>query len=204
MNRKGFTLLELLLTMAILIVIGAAGFKIQRDFLSTNRFLQETLLSQSEAQSVMTHIIEEIRTAEQSDLGGYPIEIANESSFAFYANIDSDAARERVHYFTKGNMIKRSIIKSAGSPATYATSSGIAKETVTTVLYDIITNPPTPLFNYYPGTYAGTTSPLTAPVDISKIRLISVTLTTDKTLTLPPPAIVVSSKVSIRNLKDNL
>ncbi len=201
-QRKGFTLIELLITMAVLISVAGGIFAVQRDFLSANRYLEDTLLAQREAQAVITGIVYEIRTAQQSGAGAYPIEKAEPDSFAFYANIDGDSARERVQYFKIGNVLRKSVVQPTGDPLTYATTS--APEMVSAVLYDMIASTTAPLFRYYDKEYAGTTSPLAAPVDVSKIRIVEITLITDRTPSLPPPPVVTSSKVEIRNLKDNL
>jgi len=199
--RAGFTLFEILITFAVLVLVIGAVVIFQQDLFRVNNFLQETFSIERKAQGVLRAMISEIRTASQSNIGGYPIEIADDFSFAFYANVDKDVLKERVHYFLDGKELKKSVVKPSGSPLTYATTT--ASEDLRTVLLEVVASETAPIFSYYDTAYAGTTTPMTGPVDVSVIRMIGIKLIIDKNPE-PPPAIEVGSQVSIRNLKDNL
>ncbi len=93
------------------------------------------------------------------------------------------------------------MVDPVGSPLTYATTT--AQEMLVTVLRDLAATT-TPLFSYYPATYAGTTTPLTQPVSPVVVRLVKVTVVIDADPGVLPPPVVVSSQTAIRNLKDNL
>ena len=58
-------------------------------------------------------------------------------------------------------------------------------------------------FDYFDGTYMGTTSPLTQPVDNYRVRLIRLTVTVDKDTHRAPAPLTVTGQSLIRSLKDN-
>lgn len=198
--QGGFTLIELLIVMAITIVVGGMIVVFQNDLFSVNDFLQQSLSLQRDAEAVARDAVSELRSATQSGLGAYPLEIVGSSSIAFYADIDLDAAVERVHYFVNGTELWKSVVKPGGSPLTYSTTTS-AEETVSVVLMGLAAST-TPPFLYFDRYYAGTTTPLAQPVDASAVRLVQITFVADRDAR-PPPAIVVSSQVNIRNLRDN-
>lgn len=201
-TQKGLTVIELVIVLAVLLLAVGAIVTFQTDFFSIGSFLEKGFTVQRDTERVIDEIVEEIRTAGQSEAGGYPLEITASTSLAFYANIDKDAAKERIHYFLNGSDLWKSVVQPAGQPATYATST--ATETLVLMLRNVITNDTPQIFSYYDSNYAGTTTPITQPVNVLSIRLIGISITVDEDTGLLPPPITVSSQVTIRNLKDNL
>ncbi len=196
---SGFTLLEVLLSVAIIVAISGAMVALFTDVFSANTFLRESFFTQREVSSVIRDMIQEIRTAGPSSVGGYLLEKTDPSSIAFYTNVDKDATKERVQYFLSGTNLKKSIVKPAGSPLTYATTT--ASESLITVLTGVVASTTAPLFSYFDKNYAGTSSPLTVPINILSVRLVRVTIITDKSSSDKIPPTSVSSDVEIRNLK---
>ena len=199
-GSAGFTLIELLIVMALVVGVGGAIVVFQKDLFSVNDFLQQSLSLQRDAEAVVRAMMSELRTATQSGIGGYPFEITGSSSIAFYANVDSDASVERIHYFVSGTDLWKSVVKPAGNPLTYSTTT--AQEMLLVVMRGVAASS-TPPFLYYDRFYAGTTTPLVQPVDAGAVRLVRVTLAADRDIARLPPPVVVSSQVNIRNLKDN-
>lgn len=197
----GFTLIEFLITSAIVTVVVLVLVSFQGNLFSVTNFLEQSLSIQRDAEALLRGIVKELRTAASSDIGGFPLEIVASSSLAFYANIDSDAAYERVQYFLDGTTMMRSIVEPVGAPAVYATTSG-ATETLSAVLRNVRASS-TPIFTYYDRNYAGTTTPLTQPVVASNVRFVSIAFVVDESPDRLPPPITVLSQVNIRNLKDN-
>lgn len=200
-HQSGFSLIEFLIVFAILIMAVGIVVTVQKDLFSFNKFFSESFLAQNDASIVIAALVAEIRTASQSSVGGYPIEIAGNNSLAFYANIDSDTLKERVHYFLNGASLMKSVVKPVGQPLTYSTTT--ASENLRPVLRDVVSSSTAPLFSHYDSSYAGTTTPLVQPVNIIAIRHIGIQISVDASPGVPPPAITVASKVTIRNLKDN-
>ncbi len=200
-KSQGFTLVEVLIVSGIIVIMAVVIGAFQRDLFSLNDFLQQSLSIQRDSQAVLRSVVAELRTASQSGTGGYPLEKVEANSLAFYSNIDQDASIERVQYFLNGKNFMKSVVKPTGNPLTYGTTT--APETLMLMLSDLVSTS-TPIFSYYDGTYAGTTSPLTQPVDILKVRFVTVALTVDQDPNRAPGPITASSQVTIRNLKDNL
>ena len=201
-DKRGFTIIEIVIALAVLLLASGAIAVFQTDFFSINAFLGKGLTVQRDTEKVIDEIVEELRTAAQSDVGVYPLEITASTSLAFYANIDKDAAKERVHYFLSGGDLWKSVVEPTGQPVTYATST--AQETLVLALRNIVTADAPQIFSYYDTNYMGTTTPLVQPVNVILIRLIGISITVDEDLALLPSPITVSSQVTIRNLKDNL
>jgi prepilin-type N-terminal cleavage/methylation domain-containing protein len=205
-SRNGFTLIELLVALAVLVLIAGAIFVFQRDFFSLNVFLQKSFLAQNEVRGVITIMVSELRSVEPSNGGAYALELASDTALAFYADVNDDGARERVHYYLSGNTLMKSIIypSIANSYSTTTAQEELrADEFVKPVLQFVVASSTAPIFSYFDETFAGTTSPLVFPFSLSDIQHIGIQLIIDEDPNFQPPPIIVSSKVTLRNLKDN-
>lgn len=199
----GFTLIEVLITLSILLLVGIAILSFQTDLFSVSNFLQETFSSQRVLEGAIQDIVSELRSASPSSLGAYPIEKATTTDIAFYANIDKDSVKERVEYFVSGTMLKKSVIKPVGNPLSYSTTTASAQESLTIVLRNLVFSTASPLFTYYGAGYEGISTPLVQPVSITAVRVVGIMLSIDESPNRPPPPVTISSKVEFRNLKDN-
>jgi prepilin-type N-terminal cleavage/methylation domain-containing protein len=198
-SMSGFTLVEILVTMAIFsIILGAIGLFARDTFYYDNIF-SSGLISYDEAKKILQPVASEIRSASQSSLGAYSIESADEGSFVFFTDTNSDGLKERIRYFLSGTTLKRGVISPTGSPLQYLSTNEITTDVVTN-----LTNGATPIFTYYDTDYNGNTNPLVQPVSVPSIRLVKITLIIDVDPNRPPLPMTVSTQVSIRNLKDNL
>lgn len=196
---SGFTLVEILVTMAIFsIILGAIGL-FARDTFYYNNIFSNSLISYDEAKKILQPVASEIRSASQSSLGAYSVESAGDNSFVFFTDTNSDGLKERIRYFLSGTTLKRGVIYPTGSPLQYVSASEIITDVITN-----LTNGSTPIFTYYDTDYNGNTSPLSQPVSIPSVRLVKITLTIDVDPNRPPLPMVVTTQVNIRNLKDNL
>ncbi|HBD24659.1 MAG: hypothetical protein A2566_02955 [Candidatus Zambryskibacteria bacterium RIFOXYD1_FULL_40_13] len=198
--KKGFTISELLISIFILSVLTLGVSTFQRDVFSLNFALQNGLSAQMSARRVVKTMVAELRETGPSALGAYPIASASSTSITFYSDVNNDGLRDRVRYYVSGTNVKRGIIAPSGNPLTYNS----ANEKISNVISDFIASSTRPLFEYYPADYAGSTAPLTYPVNIQSVRLVKVTAIIDKNPGRSPAQIVVTSQVNLRNLKDNL
>ncbi len=194
-SGAGFTLIEFLIAFAIFVIIGGSVVIFLRDFFTLGAALESSLLIEREAEELIRNMVREIREAAPSSIGSYPIEKADEDSFAFYANIDEDPLKERIHYFLDGTDFKKSIVEPAGQPLTYSTTT--AQESLKTVLRDVKAGSSSPIF-LYRGTFSTSTP---SQLFIQDIRLVIIRLTADRDPNALPAAISVSTVVTIRNLK---
>jgi len=195
----GFTLIEILVTMAIFsLIMGAVGL-FARDTFYYNNIFSGGLTSYDDAKKILQPITSEIRSASPSSLGAYSIEIADNTNFVFYTDINNNGLKERVRYFLSNSTLKRGVIIPSGSPIQYLSSNEIITDVVSN-----LKNDSTPIFTYYDTNYNGNTSPLPIPVSVLSIRLVKITLIIDYDPNRPPLPITVTTEVNIRNLKDNL
>ncbi len=93
----------------------------------------------------------------------------------------------------------KGVITPAGNPLVYSPAS----EKLFTVMSDV-KNGSTSIFSYYDNSYAGTSSPLTYPIQIQSVRLVRIDLTLDANQNRAPVTRTFTTQVSVRNLKDNL
>lgn len=197
---KGFSIAEVIISVGILSVIVYAVGTFQKDIFSLNFSAQHSLSAQIDARKVLKQMVAELREASPSSLGGYPISLASTSALTFYSDINNDGFKERIRYFMVGNTLRRGEISPNGNPLVYNN----ANEKITLIVSDVVTSTSTPLFSYYPGTFAGTSSPLIHPVVISDIRMVGIYITIQKDPLRNPKPIIVQTAVTIRNIKDNL
>jgi len=198
-KKRSFTTIEIIVVIGIFALIGIVIFGWQKDIFSLQNLFQTRLTTQENIRKTIKNFIAEVRTAQPSSLGSYPIEEANKDSFIFYSNIDSDNLVERLRYFLDGKKLKKGVIKPSGQPLVYNPNN----EVITQLVENVI-NPNSEVFHYYDKNYDGTGNPLPQPVNISAVRLVKITISVDEDLNRPPGPITETSQVSIRNLKDNL
>lgn len=198
-NKKGFSLAEIIIVTAIALAIFVAVFNFGQSIFSFNSSSQKNLAAQSDARRVLKNIVRELRSASPSSLGSYPLSLTGTSSLTFFANLDSDAYKEQVRYFLVGKELKRGVTKPSGSPLVY----NPANEKIITLIGDI-NNGATAIFDYFDSNYAGTSTPLSLPVQVTKVRLVRITVKIEKDPNRSLGPFKVESQVFLRNLKDNL
>lgn len=197
MKKRGFSLVEILITLGIFSLIILALINFQINVFSQNTLISNSLNADSEMRSALKKIVAELRGAAQSDIGTYQIAAATKNSLTFFSDVDGDGHREQIRYFLNGSSLARGLIKPTGNPLAYVAGS----ETLTTLVH-FIANPNQDIFAYYDQNYAGTsTLPLSEPINIPLLRLIKITLTVEADPLRPPAPLTLGSQVSIRSLK---
>jgi len=198
--KKGITLVELIVAIAIIAAIAVVLGRFQGDIFYFNGIIQDDLNAQMEGRRAIRILISDLREASSSSLGSYPIAAAATSTVTFFSDVDGDTLKEQVRYYVQNKNVIRGIIKPSGNPLTYNPAS----ENLTTVVKNISNDASTPIFEYYDTNYSGNSSPLSIPVDILAIRLVKAQLVIDRDPTRSPNPLTITSQVSVRNLKDNL
>jgi len=197
--KKGITLVELVIAVAIFGLLSVAVGAFARDVFYFNDILQIGLNNVTEARKVLRPFANEVRRAQPSNLGAFSLAQTATSSFAFYSDIDEDGVQERVRYFVEGDEFKKGIIEPTGNPLVYS----VANERIIKVIHDVV--PSSHIFSYYDSNYAGatTTPALSHPVTPSAVRLVRVDLTVDANPNRAPSLMTITTQVTVRNLKDN-
>lgn len=198
-NNRGASLLELTVVMGItmIVMLGAASFIILS--FRNEQILNDQLFGQKEARKVLSEIVNTVRTAEQSSIGGFSIAEATTSSLTVYANIDTDTLRERVHYWVSGTNLNRGILKPSGNPLAY---TGV--EQVTTLAHDVRNNTlGIPTFTYFTESYSGSVTTSTVTTTITGIRMVKIMIEIERDQNKSPVPLRAESLTHIRNLKTN-
>jgi prepilin-type N-terminal cleavage/methylation domain-containing protein len=198
-NKRGFTLVEMLVALGMFALISVAVGDIVIRSLRSNDVIWEQLKTQNDGRAVLEQFVDDVRRAEPSSIGGYPIADASSSTFTFFANIDSDIGRERVRFFLDGTDVKKGVIEPSGDPLGYDGAENIV--TVATDAVNIAKG--VPLFEYYDETYPVTSTPLIVPENLTDIRLVRVQLELEKDPNETPVPLHVETIASVRNLKSN-
>lgn len=198
-NNQGMTMIEVLVTVGLflLLIVGVVELMIWGNHGKDIVF--EQLSTQNEGRKVVQDFINNVRRANASSIGSYPIEMAQSQQVVFYSNVDSDSWRERVRYFLQGTILKRGIIKPSGNPLLY----NAANEVVEDVVHDVA-NATSSIFYYYDQSYAGaSSSAMSYPINISAIRMVGIKLMLEEKPNIAPVPFNIEAKTEIRNLKKN-
>lgn len=199
LGYKGFTLIEVLVAIGIFLLLTTGITWMLITAIRSNEVIWEQLATQSGGRRVLQEVVDDIRRAEDSSIGSYLIEAASSTEFIFFANIDSDTARERIRFFIEGTDFKKGVVEPTGSPLSYDT----ANEVIVTLAEDVKNlEEGTPVFLYYDENYTGSEDPLVEPVETPNIRVVRVQLELEEDPTQTPVPLHVETTVQIRNLKD--
>ncbi len=200
--KKGFTLIEMIIGIVIFVVLSLGVVALVSNVLVSSN-TQSTLLANSDqARKVGTGLMNELRNAQVSSTGAYPLDTAGDQTLIFYSNIDGGSDMERVRYYVQNGKLYKGVIKASGNPLTY----NPANETSAAV-QDNLANGAGPLFYYYDGTYEGTSTQvsLVQPVSVTQVKFVKLDLKVyNKGGVANNNFYSVTASGSIRNLKDNL
>jgi type II secretory pathway pseudopilin PulG len=197
--KKGFTLLETLLSVGLVVILFNVITLFSKDVFSLNATLSGSLSAQENARVVLRQIVKELRTASISNTGSYPIIETLPTRVRFFSDLEGDGDKEEVQYYiaSDGKTLKKAVLKPTGAPLAYNENAS----TTSTVISNVVNG--TSIFSYFDKNYTGTSAALSQPVDIAAVRLVKIDVTLDNDPNRSPVPIVVSSQVSLRNLKDN-
>ena len=196
-NQKGMTFLEILVAIGLYAVIILMLGQLIDVFSNLKKLTLESSYPQQDIEYLFQYMITDLRSMGPSSVGSYPIESASSSSLAFYSDTNRDGLMERIRYLIATSTLERGSITPSGNPLVYATSS----EIVITIVPHILVGQS--YFEYFDKNYIGTQTPLTSPIDLSKIRTIRTSFTVDTSTTTAPLPINFSTFITPRNLKSD-
>ena len=198
-NSSGFTLIELLVSLGIFILLVVPIVTIFLTASNTKNIVFEQLNVQNQSRKVVQDFVNEIRGANYSSIGAYPLEQASSSQIVFYTNLYHNSYLERVRYFLVTTTLYKGVIVPTGTPIlSYPTST----EVITDVL-DSIASSSSTLFTYYDQNFTGVESSLAQPVNTSLVRIVKIFMTIDKNPLASPNSFTIQAKTEFRNLKSN-
>ncbi len=199
-KNGGATITELLVTIAILALVINAVAAFSADVFRFSGTIYNSVQAQQDARNVLRQMAFELRTTSSSSIGAYPLAEVSANRIRFYSDIDNDGLKEEVIYYLSndGRTLYKNIRKPSGAPLQY-----VGNFSTSTVASDIV-NGVTPIFTYFDANYDGVSGPLAQPVNILAVRLVKIEIIIERDPNRAPVPIVVSTQVSLRNLKDNL
>lgn len=200
-NSKGFTLIEMIVGIFIFSILALGIISLVSSvFVSSGK--QGSLIADSDqARKLSGTIMNELRNAQISSIGAYPLDTVSAQTLIFYSNIDGGNDIEKVRYFIQNGDLKKGVIKPSGNPLTYNSGNEVA-----TTVQKNIANGSSPLFYYYDGTYEGITDNyLAQPVNVTDVKFIKLDLKVyNKGGLNNTNYYSVTASGAVRGLKDNL
>ncbi|HXK36188.1 MAG TPA: type II secretion system protein [Candidatus Paceibacterota bacterium] len=198
MTTRGITLLELLIAMAIATGVIAIVTTFSLDVAEFGTDLNARLEGERDLALTLRTMLTEVRSMGPGENGAYPIAIATDTEFAFFADTDNDGIFEQIRYFLDGTTLKKGVIEPTDDePAAYPPANEIVIDAARFLV-------PGPVFSYYPEGYPPDTGSLAFPIDLNTIRMIGVSGTTDIDPLQPPLPATLSIYITIRNLRGEI
>lgn len=197
-NQKGFTIVEVMIGAAIVLVLGAGIAGLQKMITDSQVFVIRNYLNLDEANDNVKAIALQLRTARQGDNGAYWLDEANDNEISFYTDLDFDGSAEKVRYWRQDSNFYKQIIKPEGFPVQYLTAGNPV------VLSENVTNGDSPIFYYYNGNWPQDTinNPLPDSLRLSGTKLIKIYLMVKSDQ--QQDDFIIESFAQVRTRKDNL
>lgn len=199
-STQGFTLVEVVITLGVFVIVTAGASALLITSIRSNDTIWEKLTTQHDGRQALQEVLDDVRRAEVSSIGSYPVAEAAATELVFYANVDNDPDRERVAYWLSGEALYKGVTKPTGSPLRYTTSTEVLKTMATGVKN---TELGMPVFLYYGESYTGTSTAFVSPFNITDVRMLRISLELDQPKSKTGETLSVESLVHIRNLKEN-
>lgn len=198
MKQSGFTVIEVLVASALLVILGAGFLGLQYIFSRSQTQAWQSYINIEEANRAAMTFAREIRNANESTIGSYPLVEAEDQHIIFYSDIDYDGTVERVRYTLSGSQLIKGIIKPTGEPAVY----DINTETES-IITEYARNGSDPLFYYYNSEWPQdtTNNPLPTGERISGTRIVKLDIIINSNEDDPSSNYIIETETLIRMLQ---
>lgn len=190
--------MEALVTIAIYgVVIIAAAELLRLLYTRTNQ--QPLMLNAIDStRSVESDFTNALRDASTGTDGSYPITQASSSQIIFFSSFGYGTSVARIRYFVSGTTLYKGVTLPSGN------AYNLATEAVIPIVVNLGSST-LPVFQYYDGTFAGTTSPLVQPVNINAVTYVQMNLSVPiGAVRNSTSTFLMTTGTMIRNLKTNL
>lgn len=189
-KKPAFTLIELIIVVGMISVLAALISVLFVRSIHSYEISRKEMELEAKGTAVMEDFESETRSATK-------IVLNSQNSLTYYRFFDLTSLNpSQVRYFISGNQLKIGITPPIiiGQNVTYPSQNEVIK-TVADNLIDTSN-----IFSYFDSNG----SELSDPINPAQIRMIGINISMDNDVNNPPGPVVDSTKVSLRNLKDNL
>ena len=207
--KEGFTLIEMLIAMAILVImVGAVTaffvFLYREQAADIIRIERINIASRA-----IKKISPEIRKMNRGEDGSYPIKLGKEQTLIFYADVDNDGETERVIYYLSGTNLARILTEPSGDPVGYEAAPDPLPNPLDhpeIIAARDVRNGAEPIFRYYDKNYTGAGDPLEGGeteegVNVTMIRVVEINLDINPENNYLASPFNIKTKIHPRNLK---
>ncbi len=186
--EKGFSLIEMMISVAVLTLILSVIGLFQTDVLSMNNLVSSGLNDKYYNKQFLKAFVFEVRNATTSQARDYPLAQVGTSSLIFYSNVDDENDIEKVSYYLDGTSFKKTAIK--------PTAENVYNDENKILVKEIENIESASIFEFYASSTEGSfvRTPMSEPINLFEVRLIKIKLQT---------ASVIETQVAPRNLKNN-
>lgn len=193
-TNRGFTLLETVVWVAITLSAFLAITNSVLYFYRANSYAVEQAAAVTSAQRGIDDMVQMMREAAFSSNGAWPIISMATSSFAFYADIDSDPFIEQIRFTLAGNDLVRGVIDPSGDPPVYTNpeTTSIVSDKVRNAEQGVL------VFRYYDREG----DLMTDLTRIAEVRFVEATIIVNINPNRQPNQFTLRSTAALRNLKN--
>jgi prepilin-type N-terminal cleavage/methylation domain-containing protein len=198
-HQSGFTAIEILISSVILGMVIITSYGFWRYFSESFQFSFGKSVSLSDVSRTTQRMVRELREAQESESGAYPLDTVLDNEIVFYADVDDDGQSERVHYWLDNNLVLRGIVEPTGDPPVYDPGS----EAESIMVEGVVNQLSEPLFTYYNADWPSDV--INNPLMINRqldTRLIKLTLSISAEVDKTASPSTITNSVMLRRLKN--
>lgn len=196
---QGLTLVEMMLTMAILAVVMAVGVLFWNFIQDNFAFSLEGTQSVVEVNDGVRKIVNELREARDGESGAYLLLTAEDNEIEFFSDVDADLETEKIRYWLDDASLYRGVVEPVGFPAEYTSDEEVRLVT------DKVDQAGLSLFTYYnefwPAIELG--NPISLQDRLVDTRYVEVTLRVSLFDRVGVEPVTLTQGVFLRNAKTN-
>jgi len=146
---KGVTFVEMIVTIVVMsiVMLGASLFFVRMWMM--HHFAIKSGIASFVASKAVEDSVNMMRKAQQPLNGTFPIEVADDHEFIFYADYDNDSDVEKVRYFVEDGVFRRGVIEpDTAIPPAYGGTEEV-RDLANNITNDIASGEV--IFSYYSG-----------------------------------------------------
>ncbi|MEY2665045.1 MAG: hypothetical protein RLZZ480_150 [Candidatus Parcubacteria bacterium] len=197
-SQQGFTLVEMLVTLAIMTIMSSAIFYAIYLLYNSNAYVFAQSYEVDHARRGMNRFSRDVKEMTYAEDGSFPVVAMEEHTLAFYSDIDNDNNVEYVEYELATTTLYKYVYNPTGNPPTYSLTTPDEVYTLSEYVQNFTEATSTFFYFDSQGNQLDSSSPLT------DVRYIEAQIIVNIDPIRAPGEFVLRRGVAPRNLKDNL